>query len=300
MARRQLDTSFWDDGDVATLAPMERLLLICMITDTSLSDDYGRLPAHPAILKKHAFGYDDYTVEQVRDWSQNIIRTCANVRFYAVNRQGYIELRNFEQYQSARYKRRSNIPVPPDRDSQNISQSSQTISEDSRTSRDELSREEMSSDEESRGEVGRVGPVPAAAAPLPPESRPEPNADPVVAHLFTLLDKAAVFVGSPAQGEQWKALLEITRDPDLLTETFDEAAKGSIRPSPRWCRAVLERCIRDGVRPGKWNGRARASPSNSHAEDDFDWQAYSDQLAQAREDNDGPRDDTDDQGEPPP
>ena len=50
---------------------------------------------------------------------------------------------------------------------------------------------------------------------------------------------------------------------------------------------------------GKGKPRSRASPANSHAEDDFDWQAYSDELAQAREDNDGPRDDSDEHGEPP-
>ena len=40
MARRLLDTSFWDDPDVAALSIGARLLLICMITDTSLSDDW--------------------------------------------------------------------------------------------------------------------------------------------------------------------------------------------------------------------------------------------------------------------
>ncbi len=143
-------------------------------------------------------------------------------------------------------------------------------------------------------------PIPAAAAtPLPPESRPKPNADPVVAHLFDLLDKAAVIVNGTMQAESWTDLLDITRDKGLLSETFAEAANSGKHPTPNWCRAVLERCIRDNTRPGKWNGRARASPANSHVEDDFDWQAYSDQLAQAREDNDGPRDDADDQGEPP-
>ncbi len=97
-------------------------------------------------------------------------------------------------------------------------------------------------------------PIPAAAA---PELRPEPNADPVVAHLFTLLDKAAVFVNGMMQAEAWTDLLDITRDKALLSETFVEAARTGKHPSPNWCRSVLERCIRDNTRPGKWNGDGR-------------------------------------------
>lgn len=240
---------------------MERLLLVCMITDTSLSDDYGRLPADAAILKKHAFGYDDYSTEQVRDWRDAILAACRNVHPYTVNEREYIELRNFDAYQSARYKRRSNIPAPPREiaeDSQNISPISQTILEDSRTSRDEMSRDEMRSGEESRVELRQVEKPSPAAAPLPPELRPEPNADPVVAHLFALLDKAAVIVNGTMQAEAWTDLLDITRDKALLSETFVEAARTGKHPSPNWCRVVLERCIRDNTRPGKWNGDGRA------------------------------------------
>ena len=98
-------------------------------------------------------------------------------------------------------------------------------------------------------------PIPAAAA---PELRPEPNADPVVAHLFGLLDKAAVIVNGAMQAEAWTDLLDITRDKTLLSETFVEAARTGKHPSPNWCRSVLERCIRDNTRPGKWNGDGRA------------------------------------------
>ena len=143
-------------------------------------------------------------------------------------------------------------------------------------------------------------PIPSSCSSPAAEPRPEPNADPATAHLFDLIAKAGILIGGQHQAEQWTAIADLTTDLDLLTETFVEAAQLGKRPSPRWVEAVLRRCIEQGTRPGKWNGRARASPANSHVEDDFDWQAYSDQLAQAREDNDGPRDDTDDQGEPPP
>ena len=114
MARRQLDAGFWDDPDVAQLDYPERLLLICMITDVSLSDDYGVLPANAAILKKHAFGYDPCSIDQVAEWRDHILAHCRNVVLFEHNGQEYIWLKNFEKWQSIRYKRKSNLPRPPE------------------------------------------------------------------------------------------------------------------------------------------------------------------------------------------
>lgn len=114
MARRILDTAFWDDTDVAELDYPERLLLICMITDESLSNDYGWLPAHPALLKKHAFGYDNCTVSEVAAWRDAIFEKCKNVKLYSVNGQEYIDLIKFPEWQKIRYKRKTHLPPPPD------------------------------------------------------------------------------------------------------------------------------------------------------------------------------------------
>jgi len=116
MARRLLDTSFWDDPDVAALSIGARLLLICMITDTSLSDDYGVLPASVAVLKKHAFGYDDISLAEVCSWRDEILARCRNVRCFAHNGQEYLWLRNFDRWQPIRHKRASNLPKPPSGD----------------------------------------------------------------------------------------------------------------------------------------------------------------------------------------
>lgn len=113
MARRILDTTFWDDTDVAKLGYPERVLLICMITDESLSNDYGWLPAHPAVLRKHAFGYDECTVSEVEAWRDSILETCKNVKLYTVNDQEYIDLVNFPEEQKIRYKRKTRLPPPP-------------------------------------------------------------------------------------------------------------------------------------------------------------------------------------------
>jgi len=113
MARRILDTAFWDDTDVAKLDYPERLLLICMITDESLSNDYGWLPAHPALLKKHAFGYDSCSVAEVETWRDTILETCKNVKLYSMNGQEYIDLVKFPEWQKLRYQRKTHLPPPP-------------------------------------------------------------------------------------------------------------------------------------------------------------------------------------------
>ncbi len=182
---------------------------------------------------------------------------------YQSNGRSYFHVPSFPRYQGDTSKEaESYYPPPPDLDDDDSRPTPELVESNSGVGQDLVatrSGSDADADSYADSDVeADAEPPAAAAAPLPPESRPEPNADPVVAHLFGLLDKAAVFVGSPAQGEQWKALLEITRDPELLTETFDEAAKASMRPSPRWCRVVLERCIRDNTRPGKWNGDGRA------------------------------------------
>ncbi len=113
MARRILHTAFWDDLDVAKLGYPERVLLICMITDESLSNDYGWLPAHPAVLRKHAFGYDECTVSEVETWRNSILDKCKNVKLYTVDEQEYIDLINFPKEQKIRYKRKTHLPPPP-------------------------------------------------------------------------------------------------------------------------------------------------------------------------------------------
>ena len=186
MAQRTLDSSFWDDEDVANLSMAERLLLICMFTDVSLSDDFGCLPANPKTLRKHAFGYDDdVTSGQVAGWRDNILAKCSNVILYQVDGQEYIFLKKFEQWQQLRYHRKSNTPKPqghtfptddilderiPDQPEpeptpaplQEIAESSRNVSQDSE-------KFPLCSVELNRDELGRegLGCVPTARIALP-------------------------------------------------------------------------------------------------------------------------------------
>lgn len=112
MAQRILDTAFWDDETIASLTRDERLLFACMVTDTSLSDDFGVLPASPRILKKHAFGYDDdVTIDDVAAWRNGIIAKSRNVVLGTVNGQEYAYLVNFPRWQQLRHHRKSNYPT---------------------------------------------------------------------------------------------------------------------------------------------------------------------------------------------
>ena len=180
MARRQLDTGFWDDEDVAALSLPARLLLVCMITDTSLTDDYGALSSSPAILKKHAFGYDAASMTDVTGWRDEILRTCRNVVPYHVKGKWYIALLNFEDHQSTKYKRKDFVhPRPPGgfgklvpsclQIDDNLSESLDNLVPTLPLSSGEMSSDQESPDQESPGEPN-YGDDDATAS---PESDPE-------------------------------------------------------------------------------------------------------------------------------
>ena len=61
-----IDPGFWIDEKLGTISPLARLLFMGLISN---SDDEGRLPGHPALIKSQVFPYDadiTYTIgEQV-------------------------------------------------------------------------------------------------------------------------------------------------------------------------------------------------------------------------------------------
>lgn len=107
-------------------------------------------------------------------------------------------------------------------------------------------------------------------APTSPEGKQDIGG-PETAQLYDLLNRSGVIVGSTMQAQQWDGLLDITHDMGVITEAFTETAKQGKQPSPAYIRRILERCVRDGVRPGTWAGGkpgARASPRQSGVLDD--------------------------------
>jgi hypothetical protein len=106
---RTIDTSFFDDPDIACLSRDERLLLIGMIS--TCADDEGRLMADAGYLRKRVFGYDDDVSKvDVQCWRDTIVSKCRNVRMYTVEGQSYIWLVNWTEYQPMRYVIASKLP----------------------------------------------------------------------------------------------------------------------------------------------------------------------------------------------
>lgn len=109
---RVIDSGFFDDLDIAQLTRDERLLMIAIVS--RCADDYGRLIAHPAYLRKQAFGYDeDISIDDVTLMRAHILENCRNVLLYEIDGQEYICLTNWAKYQKIRYHVPSKLPAPP-------------------------------------------------------------------------------------------------------------------------------------------------------------------------------------------
>lgn len=109
---RVIASAFFDDLRIAELTRDERLLVVAMVV--ACADDYGRLIAAPAYLRKQAFGYDeDVSIDQVAEMRGHILGKCQNIKVYQVNGQEYIRLCNWEKFQKIRYKVPSKLPPPP-------------------------------------------------------------------------------------------------------------------------------------------------------------------------------------------
>jgi len=108
--KRMIDPSFWDDPDIAELQPLERLLVIGMI---SHADDYGNLHGHPAILKKQVFGYDNIAVAEVQEMRDRVCEKCRNIALYTVEGQEYIHLLQWEKHQKLNFRANPVWPKSP-------------------------------------------------------------------------------------------------------------------------------------------------------------------------------------------
>lgn len=105
--QRMLHPTMWDDTDLATVTPTERLLFVGLI---SLADDYGHVTANPLQLRKSVFGYDAFTVDDVREMRDHLLAACHNVQLYEVEGQEYIWLARWERHQDLRYRSKAQYP----------------------------------------------------------------------------------------------------------------------------------------------------------------------------------------------
>jgi hypothetical protein len=96
-------------------------------------------------------------------------------------------------------------------------------------------------------------PVPLKDPTTTTAADPEPASEKVngeTAALYTLIEKSGVIVASALQAQEWDNLLDITKDMGLIGEAFQDCAAQRKLPSPKYIRAILERCLADGARPG--------------------------------------------------
>lgn len=178
--KRMIDPSFWDDPDIAELQPLDRLLVIGMI---SHADDYGNLHGHPAILRKQVFGYDSIGVNEVRVMRDRIVETCRNIGLYSVDGQDYVHFIQWTKHQKMNYKAQPQWPQSPweseEEPTEDNGQSDEGLSKDLGSSDEGLGKDCETREEKRRGVKRRkdkrredMTPNGAGKPPKPPPDKP--------------------------------------------------------------------------------------------------------------------------------
>lgn len=108
--KRMIVPQFWKDPDIIRLQPLDRLLVLAMI---SLADDYGNTMADEYVLKIEVFGIDDITPAEVGDMRDRIFERCRNFERYEVDGQVYVHIANWTKHQKLRYRARPVWPLFP-------------------------------------------------------------------------------------------------------------------------------------------------------------------------------------------
>jgi hypothetical protein len=87
-----------------------RLLFIALWVN---SDDYGVVKGSPLWLKSQAYPYDDFTIENVKEWLAQLEKIKCIVPF-GNNGEGYYYIRNWNKYQKInRPSKFCRNPLPP-------------------------------------------------------------------------------------------------------------------------------------------------------------------------------------------
>ena len=137
MARkRMIDPSFWDDEDVCLLSDSERLMLLCIISN---SDDEGKMSGSSVTLKKIGFGLSDHSLTEIEQMITNICNRIRGVVRYTVDGKQYIKLIHWLNYQKVDHPTKSILPDPD-----SSASSTRVVPECSLSSTSQLSNELIS------------------------------------------------------------------------------------------------------------------------------------------------------------
>lgn len=103
MPNRIIKESILTSKNLNRLTPEEEIFFYRLIVNC---DDYGRMDAHPSILRSKCFPLrtDDISIEQIIDWINSLIGNELII-VYTVNNNDYIQVITWEEHQRIRAKK---------------------------------------------------------------------------------------------------------------------------------------------------------------------------------------------------
>ena len=144
---RTIKPEFWTDKKIIRLSKIARLFFIGL---WNFADDNGVLEADPLQLKALIFPVDpDIGIEEIEKFLAELEK-FELIKTYEVNGTSYIWIKNFRKHQKIDRPRKSNLPLPPDLNTEQTNSNkteNQMISDENQKISDEISVIQMSSDE---------------------------------------------------------------------------------------------------------------------------------------------------------
>jgi len=125
---------------------------------------------------------------------------------------------------------------------------------------DSISQDDASVCHSDRSNVQPDRAIPETISETISEKLPEQQAKTSRAALFQMIQAAGVMPHDTKRADMWAKLLDTTDDMGLIQEAFDEVERKGKRPNPNYIESILERCLREGVRPGQWKGSCASPP----------------------------------------
>lgn len=109
--QRMVKPEFFDSESLAGCSITARLAFIGLWVE---ADDYGRLKAQPVRLKARIFPYDRMTPAKFTSLLAELERVGC-IKGYEIDGERYIEVPNFNVYQTVNRPSKSNVPEPPEK-----------------------------------------------------------------------------------------------------------------------------------------------------------------------------------------
>ena len=294
MANKRLITSaIWEDDWFGQLDFFDQALWIGLFS--KCADDQGRLLDNAVLMRAAIFPYKDIDVARIQAALAGFEQD-GRIHRYEAGGKALVQILNWWAHQPQQWASESKWEAPAgwvdhvrtrvngqyhEANWRSKAENAQdnatwTPQQDGETDGSgERSGEGLTYDSQVGGHVPVPVPVPVpnstttatrAREPKPPPTEPEAPNDALAGMLFRQVENTGVLL-SPTLSEAWLDAIDDHRawlTPEFLADAFKEAAaSGVARPAPRYIQAILDRCAREGVRPGE--GRAPGNGNGSRA-----------------------------------